>query len=88
MKTTAIERCRPFEQTPESTAPLKLHSRRTGARFHGGVRIRDLQEADRRKDQFLAMLGHEMRNPLAPIRNAMQIVRSKAASDPELLGFD
>ena len=29
-----------------------------------------LQAADQRKDEFLAMLGHELRNPLAPIRNA------------------
>src|SRR5205823_1213540 len=32
-------------------------------------------EADRRKDEFLAMLAHELRNPLAPIRNALQILR-------------
>ena len=31
-----------------------------------------LKEADRRKDEFLAMLAHELRNPLAPIRNAVQ----------------
>ena len=34
-----------------------------------------LQEADRRKNEFLAMLAHELRNPLAPIRNALQIMR-------------
>ncbi len=33
-----------------------------------------LQEADRHKDEFLAMLGHELRNPLAPIRNAIEVV--------------
>jgi signal transduction histidine kinase len=32
------------------------------------------READRRKDEFLATLAHELRNPLAPIRNAMQIM--------------
>ena len=36
---------------------------------------RVLQEADRRKDEFLATLAHELRNPLAPIRNALQIQR-------------
>ena len=46
--------------------------------------IHDLQQADRRKDEFLAMLGHEMRNPLAPIRNAVEIFRLKGAADPEL----
>ena len=35
----------------------------------------DLSEADRRKDEFLAMLAHELRNPLAPIRNAVQVLR-------------
>jgi PAS domain S-box-containing protein len=34
-----------------------------------------LREADRRKDEFLATLAHELRNPLAPIRNALQILR-------------
>ncbi|HVC94493.1 MAG TPA: PAS domain S-box protein [Pirellulales bacterium] len=34
-----------------------------------------LQEADRRKDEFLAVLAHELRNPLAPISNALQILR-------------
>ena len=35
-----------------------------------------LQEADRRKDEFLAMLAHELRNPLAPIRNAVAHARA------------
>jgi signal transduction histidine kinase len=34
-----------------------------------------LQDADRRKDEFLAMLAHELRNPLAPIRTAVQLLR-------------
>jgi PAS domain S-box-containing protein len=34
-----------------------------------------LREADRRKDEFLAMLAHELRNPLAPIRNAVKLLR-------------
>jgi two-component system, chemotaxis family, CheB/CheR fusion protein len=34
-----------------------------------------LQETDRRKNEFLAMLAHELRNPLAPIRNAIQILK-------------
>ena len=35
----------------------------------------ELAEADRRKDEFLATLAHELRNPLAPIRNGLQILR-------------
>ena len=34
-----------------------------------------LREADRRKDEFIAILAHELRNPLAPIKNAVQILR-------------
>jgi PAS domain S-box-containing protein len=43
-----------------------------------------LKEADRRKDEFLAMLSHELRNPLAPIRNATQVIRLLGASDPNV----
>lgn len=35
----------------------------------------DLSESDRRKNEFLAMLAHELRNPLAPIRNALHVMR-------------
>jgi len=34
-----------------------------------------LREADRRKDEFLALLAHELRNPLAPLRNGLEIIR-------------
>jgi PAS domain S-box-containing protein len=43
-----------------------------------------LQEANRRKDEFLATLAHELRNPLAPIRNAVQVLRLSDVSDPRL----
>lgn len=43
-----------------------------------------LKEADRRKNEFLALLAHELRNPLAPIRNAVAILRLKGSSDPVL----
>src|SRR5262249_58647894 len=43
-----------------------------------------LQEAHRRKDEFLATLAHELRNPLAPIRNAIQIL-AKRGDDPEIV---
>ncbi len=35
----------------------------------------ELRESDRRKDEFLATLAHELRNPLAPIRNSLQVMR-------------
>jgi signal transduction histidine kinase len=40
-----------------------------------------LQNADRRKDEFLATLAHELRNPLAPIRSAAKLLGSPAADD-------
>ena len=41
----------------------------------------DLQEANRRKDEFLAMLAHELRNPLAPIQNAVVILKHVGSAD-------
>ena len=43
-----------------------------------------LTESDRRKDEFLATLAHELRNPLAPVRNATYILRAKLPPTPEL----
>jgi PAS domain S-box-containing protein len=43
-----------------------------------------LREADRRKDEFLATLAHELRNPLAPIRNAAELLRRAQSLSPEL----
>jgi signal transduction histidine kinase/ActR/RegA family two-component response regulator len=40
-----------------------------------GRREKALEEADRRKDEFLATLAHELRNPLAPVTNALQILK-------------
>ncbi len=41
-----------------------------------------LREADRRKDEFLAMLAHELRNPLAPIRTAVELLRLRDGTSP------
>jgi PAS domain S-box-containing protein len=40
----------------------------------------ELKEADRLKDEFLAMLAHELRNPLAPVRNALHIMKQPGAN--------
>jgi len=41
-----------------------------------------LREADRHKDEFIAVLGHELRNPLAPIRNIAEVLRRTATGTP------
>jgi signal transduction histidine kinase len=61
------------------------------ARLHGSLREEiaerraaeaELQEASRRKDEFLAMLSHELRNPLAPIRTALEVIRRAGPPEP------
>src|SRR5205807_5483702 len=45
---------------------------------------REVQDADHRKNEFLAMLAHELRNPLAPIRNAIHILRNGAGDQGKM----
>ncbi len=47
------------------------------------ARAEDLARADRNKNEFLAMLAHELRNPLAPLRNAAEILQTEEASAEE-----
>ena len=78
-------------QRRKNGAPILVHCREVLVRGGDGARaavlaikrditeqkraIEALKEADRRKDEFLATLAHELRNPLAPIRNAVEIMR-------------
>jgi two-component system CheB/CheR fusion protein len=49
--------------------------------IHDRVQAREsLREADRRKDEFLALLAHELRNPLAPISNALHLLNTPGGS--------
>lgn len=45
---------------------------------------RELEDADLRKNEFIALLAHELRNPLGPIRHAVKILRARAPSPEEL----
>jgi len=73
----------------DSAAPIHLEGRVIGAvlifRDISARRQAEqaLHEADRRKDEFLATLAHELRNPLAPIRNAMQIMSASRSDEDE-----
>jgi PAS domain S-box-containing protein len=46
--------------------------------------LAQLRDADRRKDEFLSLLAHELRNPLAPVRNGLQLLRMPGADAPML----
>ncbi|HJT99223.1 MAG TPA: response regulator, partial [Rhodanobacteraceae bacterium] len=52
--------------------------------LHVGARV-ELEVADRQKDEFLAMLAHELRNPLAPIRNAGEVLSRLTSHDARAL---
>ena len=60
----------------------------TNAALSAEIKVRQsaeaaLREADRRKDEFLATLAHELRNPLAPIRHAVKILEVPGADDEQ-----
>ena len=57
---------------------LRARDRQYETRAH----LREREEADRRKDEFLATLAHELRNPLAPIRNSVSLLRLSGAAGP------
>jgi signal transduction histidine kinase len=68
---------------------IRARSRQYQIRGHLAERLKNEQallSADRRKDEFLATLGHELRNPLAPIMNSLEILKlSGAFEDPRTL---
>jgi signal transduction histidine kinase len=45
------------------------------------------RDAEHRKDEFLAMLSHELRNPLVPIRNALYVLNAKGSDDPDIMAM-
>jgi signal transduction histidine kinase len=67
----AVERARAEAATADSERQLAVINHQ-------------LSEANRRKDEFLAMLGHELRNPLGVIASAVQLIRTRGLKDPIL----
>ena len=62
---------------------VRARTRQYQIRGHLAERLRTeqaLRSADRRKDEFLATLGHELRNPLAPILNSLEILKLSGAA--------
>jgi two-component system, sensor histidine kinase len=65
--------------TLRSTVGAALRARRRQYQIRDLLRQRD--EAQRRKDEFLAMLAHELRNPLAPLRTGLQLLHARPSPD-------
>jgi len=57
---------------------------RTAIALNNALLYSKIQSADQRKDEFLAMLAHELRNPLAPIRSAVSVMRQVGGQAPLL----
>ncbi len=75
---TASER----EYTPADLAVAEELAARAALALDNARLYRELHDADRNKDMFLATLAHELRTPLAPILNAMAIVRRYEGGEP------
>ncbi|KQZ44696.1 response regulator [Duganella sp. Root1480D1] len=78
-----------FEQVGNVTLlerPVRRATLVSAALSAGRARRRqyEMREVDRRKDEFLAILGHELRNPLAPIRTAMDVLNTIPNADPKV----
>ena len=57
---------------------------RAAAALDNALLYQRIQESDQRKDEFLAMLAHELRNPLAPIANAVHILKAPAVKPEQV----
>jgi signal transduction histidine kinase len=84
---SAVRAALKARQRQYQVASYLAQQERTNADLQESVRERErveaaLRDGDRRKDEFLATLAHELRNPLAPIRNSLHILRLSMGSDP------
>jgi PAS domain S-box-containing protein len=71
----------PRRPTERALRMIDLYARQA-AEFIERIRAEEsLKEADRRKNEFLAVLAHELRNPLAPVRNGLHVLRLRAPAD-------
>jgi signal transduction histidine kinase len=68
-------RCFTRDITERRRAEIALADARSRLEDELRIRVNELAEADRRKDEFLATLAHELRNPLAPLRNSLEILK-------------
>jgi signal transduction histidine kinase/DNA-binding response OmpR family regulator len=69
--------------TPADLALAQDLTNRAAIAIDNARLYRDIQQADRQKNEFLSMLAHELRNPLAPICNGLQILRLRAGDQAD-----
>lgn len=83
---TWLQSCHPLRDEQGTVVGVNVVAEEITEQERFTAQIREqaarLREADRRKDDFLAMLAHELRNPLAPIRNAVQLMQITGTGDP------
>ena len=65
----------PRDWTPDEVGLVKETAERTWEAIERARAEQQLRQANARKDEFLAMLAHELRNPLAPIRTSLELIR-------------
>ena len=82
--TLSVHSATPRTWTPDEVALVREAGERTWADVQRARAQAELALANRRKDEFLATLAHELRNPLAPIRNGLQITRLSTRNDETL----
>jgi signal transduction histidine kinase len=84
---SALEKTEARRQVAEAERErADLLRREQATRAEAEWLLKEAREADRRKDEFLAMLAHELRNPLAPIANAVHLNGSRGCPTPSLAG--
>jgi signal transduction histidine kinase/DNA-binding response OmpR family regulator len=74
---------RPHDPAESETRLVELYARQAAESIDNARLYLAIREADRKKNEFLAMLAHELRNPLAPLLNSLYMLRSGRLGGPE-----
>ncbi|HUR54472.1 MAG TPA: response regulator [Gemmataceae bacterium] len=81
-----LTRAAPRAFAPADVTVAQAYASRAAVALDNAQLHREVEDANRQKNEFLSMLAHELRNPLAPIRNAAQLLRL-CESDPKRVGW-
>ena len=71
--------------TPADLTMAEALAARAAIALDNARLYKEVENADRQKNEFLSMLAHELRNPLAPIRNALTFLRMSGENDPDVI---